>query len=532
LVQPASPQDRSKNPAGPARAQVIAVTSGKGGVGKTNVTTNLGIALASQGARVCIFDADTSLANINILLGLRPKYTLADLLSGEKSIDEIILEGPRGVHIIPAASGLADCANLDSAQLELLFDTLNDLENQYDYLLLDTAAGIGETVLSFVSSAQYAVVVISPEPTSLTDAFALIKVLKQRGFERPIYVLVNMVASFKNSMDVFKRFQSAVQDHLQTKVSYLGYITLDETVISAVHLQRPVVVADPGAPASRCFHVLAEAIGKHFRPTGEPHSFSRFWRQHGTAQAGTKTEPARQSKEVRPATPRADETWTLPAITDLFAETLRADGSTAEEAGKLLQSLIETFVQQFQRFPMDFRKSLYRSLELEDFPQADMRDVVLTLEAIYEKRFQHPIRDTEGTVIKLLSDVAGSPDKIKQLARQLQTNYRRQCAAELFDAQQELIGRMQTEDYSEADFVELMKTLQDAYEKRFGHAYRDEKDTALEDIRDIAKRMTERDDDLLRGLARLSEWFNETVDARQEILNRLMTSVGRDHSSE
>ncbi|MFQ5437172.1 MAG: AAA family ATPase, partial [Anaerolineae bacterium] len=160
----------SANEAG-QQTRVIAITSGMCGVGKTNITSNLGIALANRGARVCIFDANTSLANINSVMGLNPSYTIEHLLCGEKSIDDIIIDGPKGVKIVPAASDIAKCAQLDPEQRRRLIEALAKLEERFDYLLIDTAAGVSDTVLNFILSAQYVVLVISPEPTSLSDAF-------------------------------------------------------------------------------------------------------------------------------------------------------------------------------------------------------------------------------------------------------------------------------------------------------------------------------------------------------------------------
>lgn len=278
-----SPSSLDPDSGQPKKALAIAVTSGKGGVGKTNITTNLGIALAKKGHKVCIFDADTSLANINILLGMSPQFTLEQFLSGEKSIDDIMLTGPLGVKVVPAASGIAEFAELNDGQQSRIVQALETLEEQFDYILIDTAAGISENVIRFLQSAQYAVIVISPEPTSLTDAFSLIKVLQRRHYDKPVYTLVNMANNYKHSMDVFKRFSHAINKYVHMKVRYLGYIPMDRAMRSAVATQSPVVISEPNSPAARCISLLTQILLKHFKPNeASNHSISEFWHSQAT----------------------------------------------------------------------------------------------------------------------------------------------------------------------------------------------------------------------------------------------------------
>ena len=276
------------------KALTITITSGKGGVGKTNITTNLGLALARAGKKVCIFDADISLANINILLGLHPELTLEHLLSGDHSIDEIILDAPENLKIIPAASGINECINLSSFQQNKLLSALEQLEQQFDYLLVDSAAGIGDSVLNFILSSQYTVIVISPEPTSLTDAFSLIKVLQRKDYDQPIYILVNMCDNYAHSMEVFKRFAHAVNKFIKTKVRYLGYIPTDPALIKAVSIQSPVFLSAPNSPASRCISILAGILVKHFIAENTSNrSISQFW----SSQLPDQRSPERSQEE-------------------------------------------------------------------------------------------------------------------------------------------------------------------------------------------------------------------------------------------
>lgn len=261
------------------KAITITISSGKGGVGKTNITTNLGVVLAKAGKKVCIFDADTSLANINILLGLYPELTLEHFLKDDISINDIMLSVFENLKIIPSASGISELANLNNVQQQKLLVALEQLEQQFDYLLIDSAAGISSNVLDFIQSSQYAVIIISQEPTSLTDAFALIKKVQHRACDQPIYILVNMCNSYAHSVKIFKRFAHAVNNFINIKVRYLGYIPNDPAIKNAVNIQSPVTISAPNSPASRCLAMLANILIKHLTLSNSPNkSISQFWR--------------------------------------------------------------------------------------------------------------------------------------------------------------------------------------------------------------------------------------------------------------
>jgi len=338
-------------------AMAIAITSGKGGVGKTNITTNLGIALAKNGHKVCIFDADTSLANINILLGLTPEFTLEQFLKGEKEIEDILLTGPEGVKIIPSASGIAELSDLQDDQQSRIVDALRVLEQQFDYILIDTAAGISENVICFLQSAQYAVVVISPEPTSLTDAFSLIKVLQRRNYDKPIYTLVNMAKNYKHSMDVFKRFSHAVNKYVHLKIRYLGYIPMDKAMRSAVAMQSPVIISEPRSPAARCITLLTQILLKHFKTDGDSDNrISTFWNTQiahnepkltSIETAGTLLEPAQDNIDII----QTQKIKEVNRILELTNEALNNQELNEQQAESLLIHAIENHLKQFGALP-------------------------------------------------------------------------------------------------------------------------------------------------------------------------------------
>ena len=250
----ASP-DKGRRP-----GQLIAVTSGKGGVGKTNVVVNLALALGRVKQRVAIFDADFGLANIDVVLGLTPTYHMGHVIEGILPLQEIILEGPEGVHIIPASSGIQDLTVMTQKQRDRLVFQLDEVLSSYDYIFIDTAAGISDNVIRFLMAAPRVVVVCAPEPTAIVDAYALIKVLFRRSPSKDVLVLVNLVKGQKEAENVFNQLARVVQRFLGRQVHLLGYIPRDDKVGLAVRRQEPLLISYPKSFVSRSFHRLAEDL--------------------------------------------------------------------------------------------------------------------------------------------------------------------------------------------------------------------------------------------------------------------------------
>ena len=248
--------------AGTRPPRVITVTSGKGGVGKTNVVANLAIALSRTGKRVLVLDADLGLGNIDVLLGLTPKCTLEHVLSGARSLSDIMLQGPSGIRILPASSGMPQLTALTEAQHVILQAELEQISHMFDILLIDTGAGISSNVTFFAAAAQSIIVVISPEPTSLTDAYALMKVLLRQYRERRFHVLVNLAKSPNEASRVFSKLEVAASRFLQISIEYLGAVPLDDYLPLAVTQQRAVLDRYPQAPSSRAFVSLTEAVDR------------------------------------------------------------------------------------------------------------------------------------------------------------------------------------------------------------------------------------------------------------------------------
>jgi len=238
--------------------RVLAVTSGKGGVGKTNVSINLGMALLARGHRVMLMDADLGLANIDVLLGLRPERNLAHVMNGECELEDILLEAAGGLIVVPAASGIKRMAEMSAAENAGLVHAFSSLAKLTDVLIIDTAAGISDSVVSFCTAAQEVIVVVCNEPASLTDAYAMIKVLHQSYGQRRFRVLVNMAHSEEESRQLFIRLVDVCRRFLDVSLDLIGSIPFDTHVRKAVQRQKSVFLTYPDSPVARAFKVLAE----------------------------------------------------------------------------------------------------------------------------------------------------------------------------------------------------------------------------------------------------------------------------------
>jgi flagellar biosynthesis protein FlhG len=240
--------------------RVIAITSGKGGVGKTNLSVNVGIALAQMGRKVALLDADMGLANVDILLGLYPKYNLSHVLSGDKTLAEIMLNGPSGLKVIPGASGIQKMAELSTIEQAALIHAFSEIDQDLDVLIVDTAAGISASVVSFARACQEIIVVVCDEPTSLTDAYAFIKLLNRDYNLSNFHVLTNMVKTAQQGQALFQKLTKVTDHYLDVTVRFLGAVPYDEYLRKSVQKQTPVVVAFPESKSSIAVKGIAEKI--------------------------------------------------------------------------------------------------------------------------------------------------------------------------------------------------------------------------------------------------------------------------------
>ncbi|MDP4093817.1 MAG: MinD/ParA family protein [Bacillota bacterium] len=243
-------------------ARVITITSGKGGVGKTNITINLAIALSELGLRVAILDADFGLANIDVLFGIVPKNTLVDVVYGRKNILEVLSDGPKNIKFISGGSGVEELVKLDKTQVEKFVENIGLLDKLSDVILIDTAAGLSDNVMSFVMAADEVLLITTPEPTSITDAYALIKMVAHRDKDKIIKVIVNRADSAAEANDLLTKLSVVAEKFLSIKLSPLGYILQDDSVSKAVKMQQPFTMSFPKSQASRLIKEISRKLAE------------------------------------------------------------------------------------------------------------------------------------------------------------------------------------------------------------------------------------------------------------------------------
>jgi flagellar biosynthesis protein FlhG len=261
-------------------ARVIAVTSGKGGVGKSNTSVNLAIALAAQGKRVILMDADLGLANVEVLLGLSSLHNLEHVIEGEKTIADILVKGPGGISVVPGSSGMAKIADLTHAGRQNLLGGLQDLQAQSDFIILDTMAGIGRNAVAFSLAADEVILITTPEHPAIVDAYAMLKTLYANQPETVVRLVVNMVPNPALAQAVYTKMSGVSQRYLGKNLSFLGYLARDPHVSQAVMQSKPFMIAYPHAPVSQCMNQIASRLLQQQVPKeGQKEGFFRRFAQ-------------------------------------------------------------------------------------------------------------------------------------------------------------------------------------------------------------------------------------------------------------
>lgn len=240
------------------KAKIITVTSGKGGVGKSNFVVNLGITLQKKGKRVLIFDADIGMGNDDVLMGIYPRYNVFDLIKG-RDLDEILVEGPEGIKLLAGGSGLNQVEDLQSHERDAFLKKLEGLDG-FDYILMDTGAGINRSVLAFIACSEELIIIITPEPTSLTDAYSLVKATDHFKIKNKAKIVVNKAFTKIEGVQTFNKFKTAVNRFLTVEVSYLGCILEDRKLVQGVRDQVPFVLSYPHSDASKGIEEISKAI--------------------------------------------------------------------------------------------------------------------------------------------------------------------------------------------------------------------------------------------------------------------------------
>ena len=244
----------------PNQTKIISITSGKGGVGKTNIVCNLAYCFASMGKKVMIMDADLSLGNVSVVLGLAPKYNISNVLYGDKQLKDIIISDKNGILVLPASSGIPELSNLTETQKMTLMSRFGDFLSDIDILLIDTGAGISSNVIYFNLAAGEIMVIVTPEPTSITDAYALIKVMSTKHGQKNFSIILNMAKNEKEAKGIYKHLGIVADKFLKVSLSYAGFILYDENVSKSVIMQKTAMELYPESKSAACFKKLAYDI--------------------------------------------------------------------------------------------------------------------------------------------------------------------------------------------------------------------------------------------------------------------------------
>jgi len=259
--------------------RVFAITSGKGGVGKTAVVANVAVLLARMGKRVLILDADLGLANIDVVFGLAPGFNLNHFFTGEQGLESIITDGPEGIKILPAGSGVQRFTRLDSEQKMRLLEALDYMHNDFDFVLIDTEAGISENVTYFTTAAHEILVVTTPEPTAITDAYALMKLLSNQYHEKHFNLVVNFIKNEEEALDVYRKLTMVANRYLDISIDYIGSIPRDKLMVDAIRKQKVLAQLFPDSKTSHAFEALARTIMQEPQTLEPKGSIQFFWKR-------------------------------------------------------------------------------------------------------------------------------------------------------------------------------------------------------------------------------------------------------------
>jgi flagellar biosynthesis protein FlhG len=262
---------------------VLAISGGKGGVGKTLTTANLGLCMARMGMRTLLIDGDFGLANLDVILNLRPQFTLDDVLCGERHLKDIIMTGSEGIRVIPSSSGVMKVPELDKLQKLMLLDQIESLDEEFDVVLIDTPAGVSKNVQYWTSSAAEVIMVVTPEPTSLADCYASIKILSQMTAENTFKLIVNMVRNDVEAKKIYEKISTLSDEYLQVRVDYLGYIPFDDSVRNSVRERVPYVQKYPFSLASQGLRDISRQIVTQGTVGQLKGTMQFFWRKMVTA---------------------------------------------------------------------------------------------------------------------------------------------------------------------------------------------------------------------------------------------------------
>ena len=509
----------------PRKSHILAFTSGKSEVGKTTITTNVAAAMVKRQARVCIFDADSGSANINIVLGLQPEFTIEHVLTGEKPITEVIITTDSGIGVVPGAAGIAECGKFSEEEAEHLVEALLELESEYEYILIDTAAGGGGSALQFIESAHCAFLIITPEPTSLTDAFTMLKTLNGRNYQGRLRVIVNLVEDYQSAIETYRRFATAVEKYLQLKVEYGGFVAIDDNVSKSAEMQATVVELDLNSPASRCMIALADNVLKYIGSKEVESGLTDYWCNllADIDAPSTKVESGDSVTKVKVGVKQAmsnshEETIHAGDLCQNLLAGIKSQQIEREKLEKFSLDFFSAFVEQYGGFPQGFRQLIYRWQEVEKYAAPGILELITTLESLYVSRYQQPLFALEDSAARLVAQTRGEESRLRELLQQFRSAYRQSFHVDAFDAEKEILETIGREDFTEDGFEQLWRQLRAGFKSRFNKPYLGQSDLLLEATADQLVAMAAEEKQLQEELELLTQGFQHLSGRRDALL--------------
>lgn len=338
---------------------------------------------------------------------------------------------------MPAASGIAEFSDLTTKQRRILTANLKALEKHFDYLIIDTAAGIDNTVQEFVRAAHTSIVVVSQEPTSLTDAFALLRVIKSKGDPGPIYAMINRVASYGESAEIYKRFASAVRKYLKMTPKYIGYVADDPEIRQSIINQQPIVIAKPHSAGSRCLYTLANGIEKHFKDSPVSNSFAEYWETQETqekqAASDKVTQKVRSSAVNKREIQQSNAAPDWGDLMDVVNRQLKTTDLSQHQVAHSIETLINSYVERYEHLPFDAEQMLTDKLKRDDYPKTSLRKIVQKMESLYEERYKQTMRNSTDEMLQFLASATEAEEQYVQLAQLLNRGFHRRFKKNLFE---------------------------------------------------------------------------------------------------
>ena len=581
-----SSDERSPHPS----ARVITITSGRGGLGKTNIALNLAIVLSSLKKRVCLVDVDKGRTNAGVMVGLESEYSIEHVLNRQKSIVDVCTPAPGGIKILSVAPGLERLSLPDSSDADRFLVVIEELEADFDYIIVDTASDFSAQRLPFILSAQDLVVIISPDSTSIDEAFLLFKLIQDKGFAGNLYTLTNMVLGYDDSLEIFNYFNQQTKEKLSMESNFLGYVPMDHGLISAAICQVPIVLHKPDSIQSRCLTSAAKKFESRFAETGRA-SLSRYWRdyilhrqQHDPEESTDGVDflegafplpsplavglpddqviddllpdddeeqqedeasftPNQDQEPVRPekgddkcadqladSEPAPDEEFVAqpaPSLKDFtieewlgeIAEILTRDSTSKTQARQLIISAEEAYSKRFDGPPHDLEELFAKRIDQENVSAESFKTLQGMIEEKYNSTYSAPLKEPSQVFAAMLDDGSATEEQLKKWNQMLCSHYSERFAKPVVSFDEMLNVELGNEELSEPGFNAIISRVKEAYLGRFGKEYQDPK--VILDLLKELKGLQDKLDKFDQARAMVSEIIIESFDAQDDLENAI-----------